>query len=732
LLEQLLEEQTRGYKLHFATLFSRMAFVFQQKMIAGPLQAALHHFRKASRQRLILASSSEERDHLLIQGGIRLLAALVEVVYQQAIPLDIDAAYPPIEQFLPAKSPILAYYPSLRAVVEGQDEQHDQLIARIEAFPDQLCRIQYNLADRNESFQGTIQAIQKVVGFPCIVQLLEVEVDEKGVLRPRAIVLDPDHLIDISRIAELIKPEGTEPNLQFLRTYLPYEVTPPLLLGNIANHFLDELMVRPEATYRELIGKVFQLAPLAFSQLQDAEVRKLAESAKSHFLILKQTIHQQFDQADLDRKHSFLEPTFYSKDLGIQGRLDIFFQSPDRTGIVELKSGKPFKANRYGLSLTHYVQTLLYDLLIRSVFGESSDPINYILYSSQAEKSLRFAPRVKAQQYDAIEVRNLLVGLEHLVAQTFPTPELLESPLHHQLLKLRPDRYFKHSGFIKRDLGRFYSVYTQLSSLEQKYFLACSGFIAREHKIAKTGIEGNDRANGQAALWLQHAPEKQAHFQLLGHLQLLENCSDQSPPLLTFARTEETHPLANFRKGDIVVVYATPGEGKAPVHQQLHKGTVVKINQKTVQVRLRYRQFNPRLFDARQAWFVEHDQLDSSFYAMYRSLFAWAESPANKRAILLGQEPPGAGLPGDVQAPVSLTGEQGQIFSKMIQARDYFLLWGPPGTGKTSRMLRAFVEYILKSTSEDLLLLAYTNRAVDEICEAIHDIGELAIDQYLR
>ncbi|MEO0779040.1 MAG: AAA domain-containing protein [Bacteroidota bacterium] len=85
--------------------------------------------------------------------------------------------------------------------------------------------------------------------------------------------------------------------------------------------------------------------------------------------------------------------------------------------------------------------------------------------------------------------------------------------------------------------------------------------------------------------------------------------------------------------------------------------------------------------------------------------------------------------------PPQLTAEQGAIFQKVLASEDYFLLWGPPGTGKTSMMLHHLVRHLLQHTDEQLLLLAYTNRAVDEICASIESIGDLAIDirqQYLR
>ena len=47
---------------------------------------------------------------------------------------------------------------------------------------------------------------------------------------------------------------------------------------------------------------------------------------------------------------------------------------------------------------------------------------------------------------------------------------------------------------------------------------------------------------------------------------------------------------------------------------------------------------------------------------------------------------------------------------------------GPPGTGKTSCALKKMVETFYEDENAQILLLSYTNRAVDEICKALSSI----------
>lgn len=68
------------------------------------------------------------------------------------------------------------------------------------------------------------------------------------------------------------------------------------------------------------------------------------------------------------------------------------------------------------------------------------------------------------------------------------------------------------------------------------------------------------------------------------------------------------------------------------------------------------------------------------------------------------------------------------MISRAMSATDYYILVGPPGTGKTSVYIRGMVEEFLRQRAASaggqaaLLLSAYTNRAVDELCAMLEAI----------
>jgi DNA replication ATP-dependent helicase Dna2 len=57
-----------------------------------------------------------------------------------------------------------------------------------------------------------------------------------------------------------------------------------------------------------------------------------------------------------------------------------------------------------------------------------------------------------------------------------------------------------------------------------------------------------------------------------------------------------------------------------------------------------------------------------------------------------------------------------------VNSDNYYLIDGPPGTGKTHKILKHIIEILQQNYDFNILVAAYTNRAVDEIAEAIQSI----------
>ncbi|MFN4080381.1 MAG: DNA helicase, partial [Saprospiraceae bacterium] len=452
-------------------------------------------------------------------------------------------------------------------------------------------------------------------------------------LLPRAIVIEPDYLIDVSSIAECFKDSGVEPYSYLVKKFLPYALTPPILLGNIANHFLDRLLHEPEADFPTLFKETFGLYPLAYAGLNDAQVRDIQQKAQGHYLRLRHMAREGFALQGIDPEHSSLEPSFYSSQYGLQGRLDLFCRNQRGAHIVELKSGEPFRPNSYGIQRSHFTQTLLYDLLIRSVYG--AEAAKYILYSGAHNSPLRFAPTVAPEQWEALQARNRILAIERLLMQIKPGTS--DAPVIRRLCELS-DKY--SVGFLARDFTDFAKTYAQLDSVERKYLLAFVGFIAREHWIAKAGVENDEQTSGQAALWRRNLPDKERSFNILNELEIVENHADRPDARIAFKKTAATNPLANFRVGDIVALYPATDPEQSVLDHQVIKGYIAHIDADRVDIQLRYRQSNLRHFETGGAtWRAEPDTMDAGFTSMYRGLFAWAAAQAGKRALLL-QRPP--------------------------------------------------------------------------------------------
>ncbi|XP_047955543.1 DNA replication ATP-dependent helicase/nuclease JHS1 [Salvia hispanica] len=181
-----------------------------------------------------------------------------------------------------------------------------------------------------------------------------------------------------------------------------------------------------------------------------------------------------------------------------------------------------------------------------------------------------------------------------------------------------------------------------------------------------------------------------------------------------------------FRNGDYVVLSTEPD------HLRVSNGIIEDIGNFHVSVslakRLRLPGHSPRSMTeelCKQSWRIDKDEIMTS-YAIMRfnliQLFLQNESSTCLRKKVVDLEMPrfdsGCILSQDpaisyVQSEKSLNDDQRRAILKILTAKDYALILGMPGTGKTSTMVHAVKALLLRGAS--ILLTSYTNSAVDNL-----------------
>ena len=535
--------------------------------------------------------------------------------------------------------------------------------------------------------------------------LLDNHVDKSATVSqvtPGLIVVEPDFLLDISNIARCFQGNyGHHPLLYTTERLRPRGNSQAMLLGNFAGAALDDIIWEGNNySLSNTMNTFFREQVLQFTTCEDFNSRQFIDDAQKQSNHIKETVNQLFDK-DYDRSKALLEPSFVCERLGIQGRVDLM--TSDMRLLVEQKSGKNYnlELNTQGIKHKeeHYVQLLLYYGILRYNFGRSDNQVDIrLLYSRYpAAKGLLYVNFYRELFHEAIRLRNQIVATELLIAR---------EGFGRILPLLRTDVVFKgveRDGYFHRyvepSLSTLNAQLTILNPTERAYYERMLTFIYREQLLQK---EGRQEGQGGAVsdLWDMPLTEKLETGNIILNGQL--------------------SATLNFRRGDMVYVY---NYDKEPDVRSaiLYKGTIESISSKSIKVRYNDKQqgFDPMSQDK---WAIEHAASDMNTTSAIKSLHQFITSNDRKRALLLGGRKPEADT--SLRLSRSYHPDYDDVLLRAKQSRDYFLLIGPPGTGKTSMALRFMVE----EAEGDLLLMSYTNRAVDEICAMLDDAGR----DYLR
>lgn len=726
----------------YSNFFTMLGCVCRDCGVDGHMAAALQDLRRR-------CGESQNQDAAQFGRDALLVARFVEVVSGQSMPRPLRQALPPFWDVEAAGRPRrVGKYQALRArILDWDDHTLTVRIDSSQSLPDPTTVVY------------TDAYIRDIIHKDSTISLLDAELMLDSTLRPRWIILEPDFLMSPSELAAVFEPQGARAELYLLKSFQPNLSTFYTLLGNTSGQMLDDLVFetpgRP-ATYATSLNKAFQHAPVDFSLLMSnkGEAQRFHQEARAQFHNLALIVRTQMEQTyGFDLKKALLEPSFVCPAAGLAGRMD-YLQS-DATRLIEQKSGKRDEF-RHTHREPHFVQMMLYEMMLEYTVGVDKQKSQaYLLYSRYPDGLMLERPYMELLSR-AIEMRNRIVNLIERAAN---------GESEDIFSRLRVDD-FRDEGvsdklwlpYVKPRLEAALAPFAPVDDdklTARSLFFRFYTFLMREQWLSRMGRTGGSNGadgvgvGGYADLWNNPAVVRLESGDMLMQLEVSElKEEDGSVVAVVFSVGEQMRGVrTNFRLGDTVQIYSYQGDEPKVWQQFTLRGRLARITEQEVEVMLRDPQHNHSVFTSHHPFAMEHDRVESGNAVLERGLFAFLTAPrAVQDRFLLRSLP----LRGEESPLLGDYGSFNPLVRKERAAKDLFLVIGPPGSGKTSCALRFMVEEELRSmnattpseqtasTNERptaILLMAYTNRAVDELCFMLEDIirdNSALLSDYLR
>ena len=679
----------------------------------------------------------------------RALAIFVSAVVQEAIPSFLVGKIP--ARGRTTENIQITNYRYIRCIVREWDDSTIQVAVTNQDSSEELLLVDY----MNTPDYIDFSYLRPMLREGMQLNLLDCTVTRKKVV-PRLIVVEPDYLIDISTIANCFETYGHHPLLFTVNRLTPRLSNKHIVLGNFAGSALDDIINHPaEYDIKETFRSNFREKALDYATCPDFDAASFKQDAERQVENIKGIVDEIFQT--FDREKAILEPSFVCERLGIQGRVDLM--TTDLKLLVEQKSGKntfierKYKNPHGSLHVEkHYVQVLLYYGILQYNFQLSPKNAHIqLLYSKYPlpDGLLEVEPLQKLIR-EAIRFRNQAVATEFWMADNgFDRMLPLLTP---QTLNVEKQNDNFYNRYLLPQLTETLAPLHQLNDLERAYFTRMMTFVIKEQLVSKVGVQ-EGVGNSNADLWNMPLAEKKETGNIYTELTIIEkerSSSFNGYDTITLAVPQQGEDfLPNFRRGDMIYLYSYKKNEAPDVRMSiLFKGSLQEIHGDRLVVHLNDGQQNPNLISG-DYFAIEHAGSDIGGTSAIRSLYTFITSNEERRQLLLGQRVPCVDK--SLTLSHSYHPDYDEIILKAKQAQDYFLLIGPPGTGKTSQALQFLVreqlagdiysqpssaysaedskhnkpsetintQHSTPNTQTAILLLAYTNRAVDEICNML-------------
>lgn len=777
------EESVQEKSLQFAKLFKRFIWnkireTYKDTAVKSVYSGIVNLFRgdaelleHANRLRRLgnaISDGSSMASKADMEEAFKTLCLMVQKFYGQAIPEMLATACTAISYRDEARFSAPMTRPlSIYAEVVSVDAT-TRVLSCISCGGSEEKPIKVIYSDGRDEFADLaeyVRAGDKV----CLVTPIE----DGDFLRASEIVLEPDYLISPQRLGgafafarpevyfwlSLFEDEAKKSKKRPGRD--PMTMDQYQLRGDFANACLAEYCAGGVSDSRSRMKDFFKANPMQLTAADPGREWTLDCFAQDANL-------RRFVTETIPREHQVpvgrwqIEAPLYSPVYGLSARADAIAYSPDGKSatVLELKSGKwdTFRGDKP--QIEHAVQPIFYGDLLYFSLGMRREAVNQLLCYSKTipadnwndEKQGRLFTRAELERVmpggtigramrSFAAVRNRIVALGGKV-RSGEFRRLVESS---RVEEFRPegmnDRFW--AGYKQPEVAGLLSPLQDADELTKRYFFRHLSFIAEEEYLARLGERGSDVGRGgSSTLWRTSVADRQKAGLRLSELKVISKDLDVLGRVTRIEFDTSRHILnkgCSIRGGDSVCIYKSRGGDESVVTAILFAADVREAHPRRIVVSLKDPQPEPLLGFSADAVYAIEPEPSSFMSSGYAGLRYFLTGDCRRRDLVLNRVRPeteaGAALPIAREEPARRYPLIADVLERAWRARDWFLLWGPPGTGKTSTAMRALVDMAMARPGMKVLLLAYTYRAADEICRMLEKrlkTAGFSNDVYLR
>ncbi|KAI9033833.1 DNA replication factor Dna2-domain-containing protein, partial [Phycomyces nitens] len=435
-----------------------------------------------------------------------------------------------------------------------------------------------------------------------------------------------------------------------------------------------------------------------------------------------------------------IEENLWSPTYGIKGMIDATIQletSPDKKTLIipfELKTGKGTK------DIFHCAQTLLYTLLMSDRYDIPID-LGALFYSRS--NRLFLLPALRNELMSLIITRNdLAFALEQ---ETLPP--MIKSLHNCQNCDMANTCLTNHKAIeggngITSGLDGWFDKNTDQLTLED------AAFFRHWHKLID--LEEDNSNYMRKDIWIQPAELRELNGTCLNNMRMkIPLNSENGRFTRSFYRDPEYQVDKSIKElsdsqiehGDTVIISSIDG------HVNLGSGTVVSIGPENIVIRfynpLRRAPKKDLLFDEASNQVFEKilpDAINNDFYRIDKDFLPSGLGVLRQNIVTLVSKEENGGdekrkrLIVDLATPAfinnssapphsipGLNSDQQLAVNKVLSAKDYALILGMPGTGKTTTTAHIIKELVARNKT--VLVAAYTHIAIDNVLMKVKQSG---------